>query len=231
MDNIVIATVKSWNIEQYQALVRRYEGEYTFHLITHPEELVYQSLKSMGPRYLFFPHWSWKIPEAIYTDFTCILFHMTDLPFGRGGSPLQNLIIQGVYKTKISAIQVVEELDAGDIYLQLPFDLSSGSAQENFDQIAKLIFEEMIPEILEQRPLPRPQEGKVTTFARRTPEQSDLTTLSLFTIDKVYDFVRMLDAEGYPKAFIRLDSLKIKFSEVEKQGDRLVGRFEVNIDG
>lgn len=47
------------------------------------------------------------------------------------------------------------------------------------------------------------------------------------TINKVYDFVRMLDAEGYPKAFIPLNSLKIEFSEVHKKGDKVIGRFEV----
>ncbi len=26
--------------------------------------------------------------------FECVCFHMTDVPYGRGGSPLQNLIIR-----------------------------------------------------------------------------------------------------------------------------------------
>ena len=43
---------------------------------------------------------------------------MTDLPFGRGGSPLQNLIERGIKQTKISAIKCVKELDGGDIYLK-----------------------------------------------------------------------------------------------------------------
>ena len=30
---------------------------------------------------------------------------------------------------------------------------------------------------------------------------------------KLYDFIRMLDAEGYPKAFIDCGDLKIKFSK------------------
>ena len=35
---------------------------------------------------------------------------MTDLPYGRGGSPLQNLIIRGFESTKISAIEFKMEL-------------------------------------------------------------------------------------------------------------------------
>ena len=30
--------------------------------------------------------------QEIHENYKCIIFHMTDLPFGRGGSPLQNLI-------------------------------------------------------------------------------------------------------------------------------------------
>ena len=41
---------------------------------------------------------------------------MTDLPYGRGGSPLQNLIVRGWKETKVLALKVVEELDAGPIY-------------------------------------------------------------------------------------------------------------------
>lgn len=43
---------------------------------------------------------------------------MTDLPYGRGGSPLQNLIVRNHYKTKISEIRVKKEIDSGPIYLK-----------------------------------------------------------------------------------------------------------------
>lgn len=230
MDNIIIATIKEWNIKNYFSLLNEYEDTYTFHLITHPDELDYQGIKDIDPLYIFFPHWSWKIPESIYTDFTCIVFHMTDLPFGRGGSPLQNLIMREVYDTKVSAISVVDALDAGDIYLQQEFNISTGSAQNNFIRLSAIIFEKMIPELLQSRPKPWRQEGKITIFQRRVPKQSDIKTLSTLTINKLYDFIRMLDAEDYPKAFLKIDELKIEFSDVEIEDDRLTGRFEVMKD-
>ena len=46
---------------------------------------------------------------------------MTDLPFGRGGSPLQNLIVRGYKSTKLTAIKVQSGIDTGDIYLKKPF--------------------------------------------------------------------------------------------------------------
>ena len=56
---------------------------------------------------------------------------MSDLPYGRGGSPLQNLIIREHRKTMISAIQCVKEIDAGPVYLKKPLSLE-GSAEEIF---------------------------------------------------------------------------------------------------
>ncbi len=36
----------------------------------------------LKPRYVFFPHWSHIIPQDIYENFECVIFHMTDFPFG-----------------------------------------------------------------------------------------------------------------------------------------------------
>ena len=85
----------------------------------------------------------------------------------------------------------------------------------------------MIPNFLFEELVPKKQLGEVTTFQRRKPDQSDLTGVSIYTLSKLYDFVRMLDAEGYPKAYIELNNLKIEFSEVHQKNSKLVGRFEV----
>jgi len=37
---------------------------------------------------------------------------MTDVPYGRGGSPLQNLIVRGHTETKLTALRCVRDLDA-----------------------------------------------------------------------------------------------------------------------
>ena len=42
---------------------------------------------------------------------------MTDLPYGRGGSPSKS-IIRGLKTTKITAFKCVAEIDAGPVYLK-----------------------------------------------------------------------------------------------------------------
>lgn len=134
---------------------------------------------------------------------------MTDLPFGRGGSPLQNLISRGIYKTKISAISVTNELDAGDVYYKEDLDISEGSADDILRHVSDIIFNVMLPKIVEENLKPKAQEGDVTVFVRRKPEQSEIPTG--LPQRQVYDYIRMLDGEGYPPAYIQMDGKKVVF--------------------
>ena len=230
MKNIVIATIKEWNINNYFELKKELENEYSFYLISNKDELSLEKIEKINPKYIFFPHWSWIIPENIYKNYECILFHMTDLPYGRGGSPLQNLIINKVYNTKISALKVTKGLDEGDIYLKEDFDISKGSANEIYINASKLIFKKLIPNILRQNPTPVRQEGDVVNFKRRTPEQSNIKMLNDVSIANLYDFIRMLDAPSYPKAYLELDNFKMELFEVIIKDGKLEGRFEVSKD-
>jgi methionyl-tRNA formyltransferase len=229
MDSIVIATIKEWNIENYFKLKEKYGHEFNFHLISNSEALTEEFIQKINPNYIFFLHWSWIIPKNIHNNFNCILFHMTDLPYGRGGSPLQNLIMNKVYKTKISAIKVSENIDSGDIYLKESLDISTGSAQDIFKRSSQITFEKMIPEFLSSKLSAKEQSGEIVTFKRRTPEQSSIKTVKDLSLTSLYDFIRMLDGEGYPKAYIEIENIKIEFSQVDKTDTQLSGKFEVKV--
>lgn len=210
-ERYIIATIKSWNIKKAEKLIED-KKDWQIKLITEKKQLNYDNVKKFNPDYIFVPHWSWIIPDQIIDNFECVIFHMTDLPFGRGGSPLQNLIARGVKETKISAIRAAKEVDAGPVYLKKDL-LLYGTAQRIFERASNIIFEEMIPYIVEDKPNPSPQKGKVVKFKRRTPEQSDISSLE--SIKKVYDYIRMLDGEGYPPAHIETQNLRIEFSNAE----------------
>lgn len=227
-DIILIATIKDWNINNFYEFKKKFEDKYNLYLITNKDDLIYQNVKDLNPKYIFFPHWSWLIPNEIYKNYECILFHMTDLPYGRGGSPLQNLITNKIYNTKISAIKVTKELDEGDIYLKEDFDISKGSAKEIYENASNLIFKKLIPNIIKKNIVPKKQEGDIVLFKRRTPEQSNIKMLNDVSITNLYDFIRMLDAPSYPKAYLELDNLKIELSEVIIKDGKLEGRFEVS---
>ena len=149
---------------------------------------------------------------------------MTDLPYGRGGSPLQNLIVRGYQETKMSAIQCVSSLDAGPIYLKEQLSLL-GSAEEIYLRAGKLI-EVMIIKILTEQPIPIEQKGEITTFKRRTEEQGDWSADD--TLDELFDKIRMLDADGYPKAFVRVGSYKLEFSRASRKIDCVIADVKIS---
>ena len=211
----MIASERSWNAELSKRLMQR--TGHQFLSVTSKEALSETCLKTISPKMIFFPHWSYHIPAHVFQSFDSIIFHMTDVPYGRGGSPLQNLIMQGHQDTVISALRCVDELDAGPVYLKSPLSLS-GTAEDIFYRADKVI-EDMIVTILEMNPVPVEQEGEPVFFKRRKPEEGHLKAAN--TLSKAFDMIRMLDAEGYPPAFIETEKLKVEFKKVKKQGNQL----------
>lgn len=213
---IIIATIKSWNIERAKALQEKYAGIHEIIVYTQKEEFTVENVKAFEPDYILMPHWSYILSDEITQNWNCVVFHMTDLPYGRGGSPLQNLIVRGHKETKISAIKVTGKLDGGPIYMKKPLSLN-GSAQEIFIRCSDIIFNEMIPVFLEEKPEPVEQDGDPVIFKRRTQEDGEIT--SDMELEKIYDYIRMLDAEGYPRAFMEFGEYRLCFENAKLSED------------
>ena len=218
MDNrYIILSEKKWHESLFENLTKKNNTDF-FYLINSQDDFNFKNLKNINPRKIFIPHWSYIIPKEIFENFECIVFHMTDLPYGRGGSPLQNLIVEGHKETKISALRVEKGLDTGDIYLKKDLNLD-GSAQQIFERSATVL-EEMIQEILEHNIVPKEQNGEITVFKRRTPSMSNIDELN--SLEKIYDYIRMLDAEGYPHAYIENKFFKFEFTGAELSSETII---------
>jgi len=220
-NNYLVVTKHQWNIEEYQHYSKTLPGNW--YLVTDKDSLTLNYLKTINPKYIFFPHWSWLVPQEVISQYECVCFHMTDVPYGRGGSPLQNLILRGHNNTKVSALKMVEELDAGPVYLKTILDLS-GSAESIFNRLSQIIAK-MIKEIVYTEPSPEDQVGQVEMFERRKPEQSEIPQ-DLSNIE-IYDFIRMLDAPGYPKAFISMNNKKLEFSNAQLINGELTANIKI----
>ncbi len=211
---IVIATPHRRN-DVLEVHVRESLPRYNVVRLRERKDLSTEALGLLNPDFVFFPHWSWFIPQEVHSRFECVIFHMTDVPYGRGGSPLQNLIVRGHQETMLSALRCVKDFDAGPVYLKRPLSLA-GTAEEIL-QRASALMESMIVEIVERRPSPIPQEGEIVEFKRRQPSQGNVADLD--TAQAVYDVIRMLDADGYPPAFLEVGRLRVEFSRAVLRGD------------
>ncbi|MEQ9230752.1 MAG: formyltransferase family protein [Cyclobacteriaceae bacterium] len=217
----ILCTDKPWHDQLFEKLHLR--GQENWVRLRRKEELTIENLRILSPNKIFLPHWSHLIAKEIIEVFECIIFHMTDLPYGRGGSPLQNLIIQGFNETKISAIRADEGLDTGDIYLKKNLSLQ-GTAEEIFKRASDVI-EDMIMEIITLNPAPQPQSGKPVIFKRRTPDMSDISSIE--ELNKLFDHIRMLDAEGYPHANLETNSFKLEFRNAQLKKNEIIANVRI----
>jgi methionyl-tRNA formyltransferase len=215
-ERYLVLGCKSWNRRVFDEVLCRLPGQWRF--IGSADELTPSLVRKWGPRRLFFLHWSWKVPDPIVREFDCVCFHMTDLPYGRGGSPLQNLIVRGHRETKLTALRMTAEFDAGPIYLKEPLSLD-GSAEEVLIRASR-ISARMIEKINRLQPRPRAQRGRPTVFRRRKPAESAISPgLSL---PQLHDFIRMLDGEGYPRAYLDRSGFRYEFSRATLRDGRIV---------
>jgi methionyl-tRNA formyltransferase len=209
-----IASIKDWHKPSFDAMRDALCGD-TWLFIDSPESL-HEALTHVTPRYIFFLHWNERLPKEIWSRIECVCFHMTDVPYGRGGSPLQNLIARGHRETKLSALRMQEELDAGPVYAKVSLPLE-GSAEEIYIEAGKKSLE-MARWIAAEEPEPVPQQGEVFVFKRRAPSQSLMPDKG--SLDFLYDHIRMLDAPGYPLAFMEYGDFRIEFSNADiKNGE------------
>jgi methionyl-tRNA formyltransferase len=204
----LVAGRTNWSRRAFEEVVRWYPGQWRF--VSSPEQLTESLLGELEPRYVFFLHWSWQVPAAIVKNQECVCFHMTDVPYGRGGSPLQNLILRGRRSTKLTALRMTESWDAGPVYDKQDLCLE-GRAEEIYIRAANLCAH-MIRRIVEEEPRPVEQTGEAVVFKRRRPEQSEIPETE--SLQGLYDFLRMLDAEGYPRAFLAYKGFRYEFGRV-----------------
>ena len=87
-----------------------------------------QALDQENPDLVLFYGWSWKIEESVIDNYRCLMLHPSPLPKYRGGSPIQNQIINGETSSAVTIIEMTNELDAGDILAQEKFSLDGNIA-------------------------------------------------------------------------------------------------------
>jgi methionyl-tRNA formyltransferase len=203
---IIICNSKNW----FSADKEIYTN-HTITEITKKDELTEEFLDHLNPDYIFFTHWNWIVPKQIHNKFLCIVFHTAPLPYGRGGSPIQNLILKGLDSSPVCALKMTEELDAGPIYSKIEISLK-GSLKEIFSRVNDAV-NKLITEITKNKITPVEQSGEPTLFNRlknnALPKDIEL--------NQIYDRVRMLDHNDYPNSYIIHGRNKFEFFDAEHE--------------
>ena len=217
-NSYIVASNKAWHRPGFDELSRHEDGRWIW--VSSPEELMRRAQDEPNLRYIFFLHWSWRVPAELWSHYECVCFHMTDVPYGRGGSPLQNLIVAGHATTKLTALRMVEEMDAGPAYAKREMSLE-GRAEDIYVRAGELSFEIMCW-MIHNNPTAEPQKGAVIGFERRNSGQSVLPEDG--SLQLIYDHIRMLDAPTYPLAFLEHGGFRLEFSNAQLLEEEVVAK-------
>jgi methionyl-tRNA formyltransferase len=130
-----------------------------------------------------------------------LVVHASDLPKGRGLSPLSWLILSGENRIPVCLLEAIEAVDAGPIIYKewLAFE-----GHELNDEIRDVLGETQVrlcQRFLDELnpPIGISQKGEVTTFERRRPEDSRLDPHK--TIVEQFNLLRIVDNQRYPAFF------------------------------
>jgi methionyl-tRNA formyltransferase len=221
MKSYVVAASKDWFSKHKKS--QEYK-DLNIIEINSESDLNYSNLKKLQPEYIFFPHWNSIVDEVIYSNFKCVVFHTAPLPFGRGGSPIQNLILRGFRKSPLCAIEMTNVLDGGPIYCSEEVSLE-GKISEIFFNLASSV-EKLILKIVNENPKPIPQKGEIVEFKRLKAADNELD-FSLAP-KELFDRIRMVDGLDYPKAFKKIGKYRLKFSDASIKDGKLYAHVEFN---
>ncbi len=202
---------RSWALNIYKSLLEF--PDYSILIIQDKNKFTYELTSAFQPDFILAYGWSWFIPSSIVNEFKCVMLHPSPLPKYRGGSPIQNQIIDGVTDSAVTLFLMNSELDSGDIIDQANLSLS-GSINKIFDDIESIGFD-LTHKFLRDGFQLKPQDNvKATYRKRRQPFESEITHEELLTKSAsfLYNKIRMLQ-DPYPNAFIKTsDNKKLCFT-------------------
>ncbi len=143
-----------------------------------------------------------------------IVVHSSDLPSGKGWSPLTWQVIEGKNRIPVCLFEAIEDYDQGDVYLRDTIELDGTELVEELrEKQAQKTMELVLKYVTNYSTLKGiKQTGKSSYYARRTASDSQLDVNK--TIAEQFNLLRVADNEKYP-AFFVINGVKYKL-KIEK---------------
>ena len=139
--------------------------------------------------------------EILQRNKNNLVVHESDLPKGRGWSPIAWQVLEGKNRIPIVVFEATEELDAGPIYLKDYIELDGSELLSEIKQKQAAKTAELVYRFVEMWPniKGKPQAGEPTYYPRKAEKDDALDPEK--TIIENFNHLRILDNEKYPGWF------------------------------
>lgn len=159
-------------------------------------------------------------PELLARHRNSLVVHESDLPRGRGWSPMSWQILGGKSKIPVTLFEAALAVDSGPIYKQVEIAFSGTELIEDLRaalaQATLQLCRDFVKEYPEVAGTGIPQAGEATVYPRRKPEHSELDVDR--SIRKQFNLLRIVDYERYPAWFWYEDvKFKLKIEKVDSR--------------
>ena len=193
---------RSWALGIYYNLKKKLSN-HRIKILKKKKKINYKLIKKFNPDFILFYGWSWIVDEKIYKNYTSLMLHPSDLPNFRGGSPIQNQIINGVKKSAVTIFKINNIIDGGPIFKKKKLFLTGG-INKIFNQIEKIGTNLTIEIIRGKYKLRNQNLNNSIVFKRRSPKDSEITLKEIKdkTGEYLLNKIQMLE-DPYPNAFIK----------------------------
>ena len=155
-------------------------------------------------------------PEVLTLNRRNLVVHESDLPSGRGFSPLTWQILEGLDRIPVCLFEAEAEADAGPVVYRDRLDFQG---HELIGEMRKSLGEktvELCLRFMDEAAPPEgaPQSGEPSAYPRRAPEDSRLDPDD--TIARQFGLLRVVDNARYP-AYFDLKGQRYRIT-IEKTG-------------
>lgn len=151
----------------------------------------------------------------------CINIHPSLLPKYRGVSPVRTALLNGDTQTGVSIMTLVEEMDAGDVYVQESLPIPSNMNHDQLENALLKLSVQLLLKVLSQleknTATLTPQDHTQATFTKKITPQSCHINVNE-SVSHVHDQIRALSATPGAYVYVQIDGhhkrLKILEAEV-----------------
>lgn len=164
------------------------------------------------------PEWILKIPKYGFIN-----VHFSLLPAYRGAAPINWAIVNGEKQTGITTMQLVPELDAGDILLQQATEISDSETAEELGKRLSFLGAELLSQTLDKllSITPQKQEHEKATFAPILKREDGKINWQEMTAQEVA--LRVRGFQPWPGAYTLLKGTRLIIWQAKVKEENLSG--------
>lgn len=213
----------SANPQNINDLFFQYESRNDISIIENSEQLM-KKLTEFSPDVIISIGWRRILRSEFFDSFKNIKLinvHPAILPDYKGYHTEPYVIINNEKEHGITAHFLTQELDAGDIILQMRFPINEFSTvksiKKEIEYVAPVFFDRLF-QFIEMKEVPSLKQSGATKIIapKRTPEDSEINSKE--TLEQLYHAIRACDPDDYPAYFYyNKEKIYIKFWTVRQK--------------